>query len=264
MSDVFISYKREDRLRVETLAGILVDLGLDVWFDAGIDVGEAWAHRIERELAASAAIIVCWTPAACASEWVLREARHGLDRAILVPLLFAPCMPQACEHLQVADLISWRGELDHGEFNKVLRALEGLTGKTNLSRAARSRAGGQHEDVVAILRHMLVERARSRKKAFTYGEAEKMLRERAEASGVVLHEFNQLALWGALETIAEQNRSRREPLLPALIVSAETGIPGRGYFQKNAFIEGVGGDLEKRVHRRQLRLARAHGWPQDP
>ena len=39
MSDVFISYKREDKARVEALYTLLLDLDVPVWFDAGIEVG---------------------------------------------------------------------------------------------------------------------------------------------------------------------------------------------------------------------------------
>ncbi len=66
MADVFISYKREDRARVEALYALLLDLELGVWFDAGIEVGAAWEARILEEAEQARAILVCWTFAATA------------------------------------------------------------------------------------------------------------------------------------------------------------------------------------------------------
>src|SRR5688572_18888546 len=73
MADIFISYKRQDRRRIEAMSQALVDLGLSVWFDYSIDVGEDWSKRITSELEAARAVIVCWSPEACLSSWVLRE-----------------------------------------------------------------------------------------------------------------------------------------------------------------------------------------------
>jgi len=81
--------------------------------------------------------------------------------------------------------------------------------------------------------------------------------------GVRLGEFNQISLWGALDAIAEQNRNRREPSLRVLVVSKETGRPGRGYWQKNAFLKGDGDVLEQELFERHLEHVRASGWSQD-
>src|SRR4029077_14111357 len=42
MSDVFVSYKREDRARAQFLVAALVAEGLSVWWDVGIEGGSAW------------------------------------------------------------------------------------------------------------------------------------------------------------------------------------------------------------------------------
>ena len=91
MSDVFISYKREDKARVETLYSLLLDLDVPVWFDAGIEVGMEWETRILDQIEKAKAVIVCWSFAAVSSHWVLREAQIGLDRGILVPVTIHPC-----------------------------------------------------------------------------------------------------------------------------------------------------------------------------
>ena len=44
-------------------------------------------------------------------------------------------------------------------------------------------------------------------------------------------------LYGALDATAAENRARREPPLCVSMVN-KTGKPGRGYFQKHAFLSG--------------------------
>ncbi len=265
MSDVFISYKREDRPRVEALHALLLDLELTAWFDSGIEVGAAWEARIMEEAHAAKAVLVCWTFAACASPWVTREAEIGLKRSVLVPVMLLACTPVApFDRLQAADLTQWDGAPDHPEVQKVLDRLAVLTGNKALARNARLRAGGQHTELVALLRALLVARARSGGPPFTYTEAEDALRAAAEAEGLKIGEFDQQSLWGALDSVAEQNRKRREPPLGALVVGKSDGLPGRGYFQKHVFLAGGHDALERSVFERHLERVRASSWPQDP
>lgn len=264
MSEVFISYKREDRARVETLASLLLDLDVPVWFDAGIEVGAEWERRIFDQIDQARAMIVCWTFAAVSSHWVLREARVGLDRNMLVPALLHPCaLVPPFDTLQTADLTNWEGAPDAPGFIGLLTSLGRLIGRKNLARNARLRAGGQKEALVDLLRSLLIERARSGAAPLTYKEAEAALTAAAAAEDLRLGEFDQHSLWGALDAIAEQNRRRREPPLGVLVVSKETGRPGRGYWQKHAFLEGGGDDLEQIVFERHLARVRASAWTQD-
>lgn len=264
MSDVFISYKREDKARVETLNALLLDLDIAVWFDAGIEVGGEWERRIHEQIDAARAMIVCWTFAAVSSHWVTREARIGLERNMLAPVMLAPCaLLSPFDALQAADLTQWDGAPDHPEMQKVLGKLEQLLGRKNLARNARLRAGGQKEALVDLLRAILIERALSGERPFTYREAEDLLRDAAAAEDLRIGEFDQHSLWGALDAISEQNRRRREPPLDVLVVSKETGRPGRGYWQKHAFLEGNGDALEQALFERHLARVRASSWSQD-
>lgn len=264
MSDVFISYKREDKARVELLATLLVDLDVNVWFDAGIEVGVAWEQRIYQQIDAAQAMIVCWSFAAMSSHWVVREAKIGLERNMLAPVKLEPvALVAPFDTLQAADLAQWDGAPDHPECQKLLFTLEQLLGRKNLARNARLRAGGQKEEMVSLLRSLLVERARSGEAPYTYKDCEAALRQAAEAEDIRIGEFDQHSLWGALDAISEQNRRRREPPLDVLVVSKETGRPGRGYWQKHAFLEGNGDDLERALFERHLARVRASTWSQD-
>jgi hypothetical protein len=265
MADIFISYKREDRARVEILIALLSDLELDVWFDDGIAVRDEWEKRINAELEAARAVLVCWTFAAISSEWVTREADYGLAHSKLTQVKLLPCAPlERFTRHQAADLTDWDGAGNNAEAQKMLAALEPLVGRENLARNAKLRAGGQHEEMVFLLRSLLVARAREKKPPFTYGEAARVLKAAADAQELELGEFDQNTLWGALDGVAAQNRRRREPPLSALVVSKETGLPGRGYWQKDVFLPGDGSELEKVVFQRQVQRVYTWDWTRDP
>lgn len=80
MADVFLSYKRDERAAVETIASGLKDLGLTVWFDASMSAGETFNAEIDREARAAKVVLVCWSPAARQSEWVNAEAMIGFEQ----------------------------------------------------------------------------------------------------------------------------------------------------------------------------------------
>ena len=53
MADVFLSYKREDAVRVRKLVDALRSSGLDVWWDEDIPPSAPWEATIEKALAGS-------------------------------------------------------------------------------------------------------------------------------------------------------------------------------------------------------------------
>jgi serine/threonine-protein kinase len=77
MSDVFISYKAEDRARVEPLVDALEAEGLDVWWDARVSGGDAWRETIAKQLEAAGCVIVVWSKRSTGPEgrFVRDEAR---------------------------------------------------------------------------------------------------------------------------------------------------------------------------------------------
>lgn len=265
MAEVFVSYKREDRRQIEQLSQALIDLGLTVWFDYSIEVGEDWARRIQAELDAARAIIVCWTPEACVSDWVRHEASVGAQRGVILPLILRACTPPTIfSTFHTADLTGWDGSSTDQRFIAMLTPLERLTGRKGLAKSGLQRAGGREAILVGLLRALLVARARSGGAPLTYLEAEAGLRKAASGQGVDMSGFAQPSLWGALDEIADQNRRNREPPLSVLVINEDKGMPGRGYFQKHAFLDGKHDTLEYRVFRRHLARVRKHAWDQDP
>ncbi|HPN07466.1 MAG TPA: tetratricopeptide repeat protein [Hyphomonadaceae bacterium] len=73
------------------------------------------------------AVIVCWTPAAVASDGVNLQAARAQKVRKLVPILLAPCSPPGNlgGHLRATDLSGWRGDPTDREFREVVEALHG-------------------------------------------------------------------------------------------------------------------------------------------
>ncbi|MEQ1610423.1 MAG: TIR domain-containing protein [Hyphomonadaceae bacterium] len=130
MPDVFISYKREERPRVERLAAALTSLKFDVWFDAELLPGVTFLDEIQHALDVSRAVIVCWTPAAARSAHVLGEAEHGRRQSKLVAAFFAECpLPSPFNMIHAEDLSTWVGDVGDtlSAWRKILGSISALT-----------------------------------------------------------------------------------------------------------------------------------------
>jgi hypothetical protein len=144
MADVFISYKRQERARVEAIARGLQALGLSVWFDASLEGGGSFSAQINREVRAAKCVLVCWTPAAAHSEWVIGEAEIGRTRGVLAPaFLAATDLPPPFNTLHAFDLMSWNGDQSAPEWLALLDRIGSLVGRAGLRHVALAVAAGE-------------------------------------------------------------------------------------------------------------------------
>jgi adenylate cyclase len=90
MTDVFISYKREEREAVQIIADKLAALEVEVWFDVGLKSEGSFDSQIADQLSAAKAVLVCWTPGAIASEWVRAEAAQAREADKYVACFLEP------------------------------------------------------------------------------------------------------------------------------------------------------------------------------
>jgi hypothetical protein len=126
MSDVFISYKREDEPRVAKIAEALIAEGLDVWWDRGLPGGESWRTNIEKELHGARCVVVAWSKASVAPEghFVRDEAGQALKNGLLVPVFIDRVNPPVgFGEIQAVDLIGWRGNRADPFFQDLVAAI---------------------------------------------------------------------------------------------------------------------------------------------
>lgn len=123
MTDIFISYAREDRGRVEPLVNLLQSQGFEVWWDRELLVGGTYEKDIDDAIRSAKCVIVIWSQKSVESEWVQAEAGDGLDRGILVPVLIDKVrIPLAYRRKQAATLFGFPRKRDVSELNRMMVA----------------------------------------------------------------------------------------------------------------------------------------------
>lgn len=130
MSDVFISYSREDLERVRSLVALLEKGGLTVFWDQEIRKGELWRRKVEDELRAAKCVVVLWSRHSVRSDWVADEAEEGKRRGTLVPVKIDDVeTPLGFGGLQFAAITQWPPSNRHPEVIRVLQAVSEIVGK---------------------------------------------------------------------------------------------------------------------------------------
>ena len=133
MSDVFLSYAREDATTARQLAEHFREEGWSVFWDREIPVGKIWEDTIEDQLSRATCVVVLWSAASIGSDWVRAEAAAAVDRGVLVPALIDRTSPPVrFRIIQSADLAGWQGSRGHiGLTNLIaaVRAALDTTGK---------------------------------------------------------------------------------------------------------------------------------------
>jgi hypothetical protein len=128
--DVFISYASTDRQKAARLAEILAGEGLSLWWDNDIPPGSTWSDVIEKALNEARCVIVLWSSASISSHWVNAEAREGLRRGILLPVVLdGVTMPLEFRSIQAIDLSPRSDPLQEQELDKLTNAVAAILGK---------------------------------------------------------------------------------------------------------------------------------------
>ncbi len=126
MSDIFISYKREDVARVALLVQALQKDGFDVWWDQSLPGGESWRTNIDTALETAKCVIVGWTKMSSGpmGDFVRDEAGRAKQRGVLVPVLLerGAKPPLGFGEVQAIDLSQWRGNRDDAFYKDLVEA----------------------------------------------------------------------------------------------------------------------------------------------
>jgi hypothetical protein len=127
MTDIFISYAREDQARIQPLAHALENEGWSVFWDRRIPAGQTWRTYIGKALSEASCVLVAWSRQSIISDWVSEEADEGKQRGILVPVLLDSIQPPiGFREIQAADLINWQSEHPSPDFDQLLRDIKGI------------------------------------------------------------------------------------------------------------------------------------------
>lgn len=132
MTDIFLSYAKEDVLIAQRLARALEDEGWSVWWDYRIPTGEVFYEVITKKIAASRCVVVLWSKNSVDSRWVKAEANEGWVRGILIPAALITNMeilPLPFKVAQTASLVGWRGEKSHQGYQSMVARISALAGQ---------------------------------------------------------------------------------------------------------------------------------------
>src|SRR5262249_12507050 len=177
MSEIFISYAREDRPRAEMLAQTLEGHGWSTFWDRTIPIGKTWRETIGRELNGARCVIVLWSKTSIESGWVQEEADDAKRRGVLVPILIENVLPPiGFRSIQAAHLAIWDGAESTQTFRRLIADIAALVGPPPKEAEKERR---QHE--AEIERKAEEERKRAESEARLEAEARRKAAEEAEA-----------------------------------------------------------------------------------
>lgn len=122
MSDIFLSYKQEEKAIAKIFAEALKLKGFSVWWDSDIDHGDIFDEVIQKQLDAAKCVMVLWSSKSVKSEYVRAEATYRKDR--LVPVLIEKVkIPVPFNLIQTANLIGWKGDQTDPKFLKLMESV---------------------------------------------------------------------------------------------------------------------------------------------
>lgn len=135
MSDIFLSYKSEDKTKAQIIAEALEKKGYSVWWDRVIPPGRRFSKVIQEELDNAKCVVVLWSKESVKSGWVETEASEGDRRGILIPVLINDVLPPlAFRMIEAAKLIDWDGSLSDNEFELLSRSIARILGSAEPSK----------------------------------------------------------------------------------------------------------------------------------
>jgi serine/threonine-protein kinase len=125
-TDVFVSYKAEDRARLQPLIAALEAEGFTVWWDTHIGGGAHWREDIQEHLDAAKCVIVVWSKRSVGPEgdFVRDEASRARKRGAYLPIRFdAVDPPLGFGEVQAISLKGWKGDRYDARFQSIAEAV---------------------------------------------------------------------------------------------------------------------------------------------
>lgn len=154
MSDVFVSYKAEDRPRIAPLVAALEAEGLSIWWDTQIAAGSEWRRDIEEQLDLARCVIVVWSKRSVGPDgrFVRDEANRAQRRRTYLPIRIDPVEPPlGFGELHAISLQGWKGSRADGRYRKLVQAVRSvIAGKEPNISALHDRSGISRRGMIMI------------------------------------------------------------------------------------------------------------------
>ncbi|MEO7257376.1 MAG: TIR domain-containing protein [Sphingomicrobium sp.] len=129
MSQVFLSYARENADAAKVLAEAIGDAGHDVWWDRHLHGGSRFTLEIDRALKDADVVVVLWSDASVQSVWVQDEAAEGRDSGRLVPVSLGETKPPlGFRQFQTIGLGPSSGDVRPHAIDKLIEAISRTSG----------------------------------------------------------------------------------------------------------------------------------------
>ena len=120
MTDIFISYARQNESLAKRAGEALIAAGYRVWRDDELPAHRAYGDVIEERIREAKAVLVLWSNDAVRSQWVRAEADAAREAGTLVQVsLDGVLPPMPFNQIQCADLQGWSGDVNAAGWRKV-------------------------------------------------------------------------------------------------------------------------------------------------
>lgn len=127
--DVFLSYARDEREKVQKIAEALRALGLGTFVDVegGIEAGDSFPQRISDAVRNAKVVLACWSRHALSRDWVRRECMMARDLgklvAVAVDTLSPTDLPAEFYDTSFEDLTGYTAQDKHWGWSQTCKAL---------------------------------------------------------------------------------------------------------------------------------------------
>jgi formylglycine-generating enzyme required for sulfatase activity len=141
MSDIFLSYAREDRQRVRPFVDALIQEGWSVFWDIDIPPGSLWRKYLLENLEATRCFVVVWSKDSIESDSVVEEADEAKRlKKIIMPILLDDLdgteIPFGFRSIHAANLSGWDGSPTSPIFQDLARDIRKNLGPPDTGREA--------------------------------------------------------------------------------------------------------------------------------
>ena len=134
MTDIFISYKREERVAAQRFADSLSSAGYSVWWDLELVGGEDFSSVIRKKIDAAKCVIVLWSNQSVRSEYVQAEAEYARKLGKVLPVFIDDVRPIALplmlQGLHTLDCSGWDGSRVSDLFSELTNHVNRKVGRT--------------------------------------------------------------------------------------------------------------------------------------